>query len=558
MNIFVTGASGFIGRHLLAELLARAAPDWRVWALVRAPLRAGDERVVELRGDLRAIASFRAELQASDYVFHLAANAAFAGAGDYEETNVGATAALIEALRGSPRLRNLVYTSTIGAVDRAPQDDCARPLSVESGPHPRSRYGESKLRAERIVRASGLPGTIIRPTWVYGADMRAGSHVNRFVSMVHDGHPVARFAFPGKVSLIHVRDLARALAGCIDNPAAVGQTYFAETEALPIGEILATIAARLRGERPAQLPVPSLAPLVGRLHSRLPLTLVNLFVGYLWASDERFRRDFGLTAPILFRDGVADVVRTNVRVAGCWVITGANSGIGLALAGRIAAAGRPLVLVDKDTDNLGRFAGATVVRADLSQSAGVDAVVAALAGAKIACLVNNAGIGLRGPLRETDPAAIARIVAVNALAPVLLTRALIEDLVANEAAIVNVASSVAYNPLPFMSLYAATKAFLSTWSESLTYELRATNPVITFSPSGTLTGFQSAAGVKVLREGRGLLSPEYVAARLEAAVRRRKRVVILGLPTRALLLASSFLPRGAAISLWGKLFEKYR
>lgn len=558
MNVFVTGASGFIGRHFLAELLSVAPADCTVWALVRRPLGVGDPRVRELSGDLGAVASFRRELLESDYVFHLAADATFGSDRDYDQTNYRPTAELAGVLRESTRLRSLVFTSTIGAVDRAPDDDCARPLTVDSTPCPRSLYGASKLKAERHLRESGLPCTIIRPTWVYGAGMRTGSHINRFVTLVQQGSALARLAFPGRVSLIHVRDLARALVGCIDNGAVVGRTYFAETESLTLGEIFATIARKLRGKRPAQLPVPSLSALVSRLHSRLPLTVANLFVGYLWARDEEFRRDFPLSAPIAFDDGVADVIRTNVLVSGAWVITGANSGIGLALAARVAAAGAPLVLVDKDTDNLSRFAGATVIRADLADPAEIAALGRALSGTPIACLVNNAGRGLRGPFRETPVEAIGNIVAVNALAPVLLTRALIENLVANESVIVNVASSIAYNPLPFMSLYSSTKAFLSNWSESLTYELRATNRVVTFSPSGTLTAFQRSAGVKVLDEGRGLLTPDYVAGRIAAAARGKKRVVILGLPTKVLLLASRFLPRSLNILVWGKLFEKYR
>jgi short-subunit dehydrogenase len=526
--------------------------------LARRPLNHPDSRVIELRGDLQGLAAFRGELLASDYVFHLAANAAFDSDCDYESVNYQPTVELAAILKQSRRLRGLVFVSTIGAVDRAPQDNCAKPLDAESRPSPRSSYGASKLKAEQAVRESGLPWTIIRPTWVYGADMRTGSHINRFVTMAADRHPIVRLAFPGRVSLIHVRDLARALTRCIDNPAAVGRAYFAVTESLSIGRIFALISEKIAGKRPAQIPVPSFAPFIGRLHARLPLTLANLFVGYLWAEDARFREDFKLSAPILFEAGVADVIRTNVRLSGCWVITGANSGIGLALAKRLAGAGKQLALIDKDTDQLGQFKNAQVVRADLAEAAGLEAVSAALAGVKIAGLVNNAGIGVRGPQRFTPPEAMRRILAVNALAPVLLTRHLIENLVANEAVIVNIASSIAYNPLPFMALYSATKALLSNWSESLAYELRRTNLVITFSPAGTLTGFQRAAGVKVYREGKGLLTPDYVAGEIIRAIRRRKKVVILGLPTRILLFISRFLPRGINILFWGKLFEKYR
>jgi short-subunit dehydrogenase/uncharacterized protein YbjT (DUF2867 family) len=558
MNIFITGASGFVGRRFLSELLSGAAPDWRIRALVRTPPLCADSRVEELPGDLRDIGAYRRELLDSDYVFHLAANATFGSDADYDAVNLHPTGEMIGILKDSTRLRNFVFTSTIGAVDRQASDDCSGPLTAGSAPGPRSRYGESKLAAERLLRESGLPFTIIRPAWVYGQDMRTGSHVNRFVTMVYDGHPVRHLAFPGRVSLIHVRDLAKALVRCIDHPAVVGRTYFGETEAVSIGEILATISAKLHEKRPFQLAVPSCSFLVGRIHAKLPLALANLFVDYLWARDPGFSEDFRLESPVRFIDGVEDVIRTNIRLAGKWVITGANSGIGFALAERLARSGKRLVLIDKETGNLSRFAAAKIIRADLSSDAEIDAVGESLAKEKIACLVNNAGFGLRGRFRDVPVEAIRRIIAVNAVAPVLLTRKLIGNLVENEAVIVNVASSVAYNPLPFMSLYSATKALVSNWSESITYEMRKTNTVITFSPSGTLTGFQRSANVKVWKGGKGLLSPEFVAERIHDAILRRKRVVILGVPTRALFMISKFLPRTVNIRLWGKLLEKYR
>jgi hypothetical protein len=443
-------------------------------------------------------------------------------------------------------------------VDRTPEDDCKAPITTASIPYPRSRYGESKLKSELLIRESCLPFTIIRPTWVYGEDMRNNSHINRFVSMVFDRHPVARFAFPGKVSLIHVNDLASALVNCIDNEAVVGHTYFAETEALPIGKIFALIAEKLDNVCPSQLPVPSLSLVISKIHSRLPLTATNLFIGYLWAADEQFRKDFKLASSIRFADGIVDVIRTNAKVSGKWVITGANSGIGLALAARLSAIGRGLVLIDKCTNNLTQFGDATIIFADLANEADIDSVCARLSETKIACLVNNAGIGIRGATSEIPTEEIKRAIAVNSMAPILLTRKLINKLVANESAIVNVASSIAYNPLPFMSLYSSTKAFISNWSESLCYELRKTNVVTTFSPSGTLTDFQRSAGVKVMNSGKGLLTPEFVADRIIAAVRLEKKVVILGMSTKVLLLVSKILPRSLNITLWGKLFEKYR
>lgn len=558
MNIFVTGASGFVGKRFLSDLLAAAAPDWRIRVLARRPLRAAGPQVEVLQGDLENIGAHRNALLECDYVFHLAANATFDGDADYDAANLHPVREMVRILKGGSRLRNFVFTSTIGAVDRHDSDDCSRPLNADSVPSPRSRYGKSKLAAERLLRGSGLPFTIIRPSWVYGEDMRTGSHINRFVTMVHDGHPVRHLAFPGKVSLIHVGDLSLALVRCIDNPAAVGRTFFAETEALPIGGILATISDKLAGKKPFRVPVPSFSFLVGRVHGKLPLAVANLFVDYLCARDPEFARVFGLDAPVRFADGVEDVIRTNVRIAGTWVITGANSGIGFALARRLADCGTPLALIDRETENLSRFSSAAVYRADLANEAEIDALVESLSRTKIACLVNNAGVGLRGRFRDLPVEAIRSMIAVNAAAPLLLTRKLMENLVANESVIVNVASSVAYNPLPYMSVYAASKAFVGNWSESITYEMRKTNRVVTFSPSGTRTGFQQSADVKVQKDGKGLLTPEFVADRILRAALRGKQVVVLGLPSRVLLAVSRFLPRTLNLRLWGRLFEKYR
>ena len=109
-----------------------------------------------------------------------------------------------------------------------------------------------------------------------------------------------------------------------------------------------------------------------------------------------------------------------------------------------------------------------------------------------------------------------------------------------------------------MSIYASSKAFLSSWSEALAYELKDTNRVITFSPSGTNTGFQKRAGVITADGGKGLLTAEYVADRIIQAVNGKKDIIILGLKTNILLFISRFLPRRINACIWGKLFGKYR
>lgn len=559
MKLFVTGGTGFIGRVFLEHLLRDLPEDAVIHLLIRKPADFDDPRIHPLVADLTDIGKAREQLLECDYVFHLGGNATFGDEADYDAVNYEPTRVMVEILKESLVLKCLVFTSTIGAVDRAPSDRCRDPLTTESSPFPRSRYGESKLKAERCIQVSGIPSCIIRPTWVYGSGMRTASHISRFVSMVLARHPVTKVNFPGRVSLIHVNDLALALVRCIGNQEAVGRVFFAETESLSLGTIFACIARRLTGAAPSQLSVPSsFAPPISRLHGRLPLTIANLFIGYLWASNPGFRDCFCLTETVRFEQGIDDVIAVHPKVNGYWVITGANSGIGLALSRKLDGQRVPLLLIDCQVDKLGEFNCAEVLQADLTSEADIDRICNVVGKRRIRCLVNNAGIGVRGTLQDIRQEEIKRIVAINSLAPVLLTQGLIDRLIAQESVIINIASSIAYNPLPYMSLYSSSKAFVSNWSESLTYELRRTNRVVTFSPSGTLTSFQKTAGVKILNEGKGLLTPEYVATRIVTAEKKGGRVIILGWQTKMLLLISNCLPRSLNISLWGRLFEQYR
>jgi uncharacterized protein len=558
MNVFLTGVTGFIGRSLLPQLQAALGDDDKLYVLVRRDYPCDDSRVIVLRGDLETIEAYRAELLDSDYVFHLGANATFGDDADYDRTNLDPVRKMADILDQSDRLKDLVFTSTIGAVDRAPDDDCAAPLNARSVPHPTSEYGRSKLRAEQCLRESGVPFTIFRATWVYGKHMRGNSHLNQFATMVCKGTPLVRLGFPGRVSLIHVDDLCAAMVACMDNPKVIGKVYFAEAESLSIGAIFKTIHEKVYNRKPFQIPVPRLRFLTGRLHSSLPLAATNLFLDYLCAKDDQFQQDLLPEKPRLFAESVGDILATNRLATGAWVITGANSGIGLALAHALHGQGRSLMLVDKNTDRLDKFDGQLVVKADLSDREDVAKVASRAGELNLGVLVNNAGVGYRKSFDAISPEEIETTLAVNVQAPVMLTKMLLPTLARQNSTIVNVGSSVAYHPLPGMEMYAASKAFLVIWSESLSEELKGDNTVITFSPSGTDTRFQEEAGVKREAKGKGLLQPEFVALQIIKAVRKERRIVIIGLKTKVLLLVARFLPRRVNAILFGKLFAAMR
>ncbi|MFC2136464.1 SDR family NAD(P)-dependent oxidoreductase [Bacteroidota bacterium] len=249
----------------------------------------------------------------------------------------------------------------------------------------------------------------------------------------------------------------------------------------------------------------------------------------------------------------------NNLVSGYWVITGANSGIGLALAKQLNKKKKKLVLIDKNITVISNlFSNHKIIKADLSDEKQVRQIANHLLSLPVYCLVNNAGIGFRKSFEKLEWTEIKKSIQVNIEAHVLLTKLLLKKLIRENSVIVNVASSIAYNPLPNMLMYSATKAFVSNWSESLTYELKDTNRVITISPSGTNTGFQEAAGVKKEKEGKELLTPEFVANKIYQSVIKKKTVVVLGFKTKLLLTFSKFIPRKFNIYFWGKIFDKMR
>ena len=494
-----------------------------------------------------------------DYVVHLAAKATFGNGKEYEQVNYYPTQVLVRILKKSLVLKKIVFTSTIGAIDRHASDRCVKPITVKSQPSPTSDYGSSKLKAEQNIIISGLPYLIIRPTWVYGKNMRRDSHINVFLSMIYKKAVPIYFRFLGKVSLIHVEDLAKSLVNSLLSEIAVNKIYFAETEAITIGEIFRTLFEKVYSKKLKQIPILKWRYFWGRIHSLIPIKISNLFLDYLYAEDRDFRQELlANVSTKKFIHDVDDIISSNIYNTGRWVITGSNSGIGLALARLLVKKGKKLILIDKDLDHLEEFNNQIVIQADLTSPNELLKVVKTISEYKVYCLVNNAGIGFRKSFNDLTLAEIEEVMKINMYAPIFLTKSLLRDLIEEGSIIVNLSSSVAFNPLPNMLMYSATKSFISNWSESLSYELRKTNLVLTFSPSGTLTNFQKQAGVKVFNHGKGLKCPNMVAIEIIEAINKSMTVKIHGRKTLVLLWFSRLLPRGINIKFWGMMFSKIR
>lgn len=191
------------------------------------------------------------------------------------------------------------------------------------------------------------------------------------------------------------------------------------------------------------------------------------------------------------------------------LITGASSGIGTVYARRFAARGHDLVLVARATDKLNALAGelrtahgihVEILTADLTDRAQLGLVEDRLkAQPQIDILVNNAGASLSGGFAKGDPAAIENLVKLNTVAPTALVTAVLPGMLARgEGAIINVASVLGLLPEISPGVYAATKSFMLTLSQSLQVEVGDKGIYVqALLPAATRTEIWNRAGVDI-------------------------------------------------------------
>jgi short-subunit dehydrogenase len=238
------------------------------------------------------------------------------------------------------------------------------------------------------------------------------------------------------------------------------------------------------------------------------------------------------------------------------LITGASSGIGVAFARALKARGERLVLVARRRERLEALAvelgedASSVLVADLAKPAGALQVWAEAGqrGFEIGLLVNNAGVGHTAPFHQEPTDRIGSMLDVNVRAVVDLTRAFLPAMVERgRGSIINVASNAAFQPVPFLTIYAATKAFVLSFSEGLATELEGTGvSVQALCPGLTRTEFLEVAethtqGLLVNRMP-AMTAEEVVRASLLGLDNHRLRV-IPGLSNQALATIQGLLPR---------------
>lgn len=238
------------------------------------------------------------------------------------------------------------------------------------------------------------------------------------------------------------------------------------------------------------------------------------------------------------------------------LITGASGGIGRAIAFELHARGASVLLAGRDDAALDESAAALGSRsarvetcaADLATAAGRSKVLAAArqcGGQGCNVLVNNAGLGDFGMIDTLDDAAIERLFAINAIAPIQLTRALLGQLrTQQEAAILNVGSVFGSLGYPGFATYSASKFALRGFSEALRRELADTRiGVHYFAPRATRTGM-NAATVEAMNAELGVAMdpPAHVAAAACDLLERGGRSAVFGWPEKLFVRINALAP----------------
>lgn len=316
-TILVTGATGYIGRHLCGWL---SAHGYRVRAAVRrespASLIPGCDEIVVV-GDLGSGTDWTEAVNGVDAVAHLAARvhmiheSASDPDQEYDRCNVLGTIKLYEDCRAAG-VRRFLYFSTIGVHGEASFAPQARVWTRDDPPSPTTAYARSKWAAESWLREQGRGGTdvtdvtVFRPPLVYGRD--APGNFARLVGVMRRGVPLPFAWVENRRSFVHVNHLVEAAGRCLFAERTAGETYLvSDGQDLPANAFFRALKSAL-GSRSVLLPCPLPVLRVLAACTGFSDTLRKM-IGTLRCDSEPLWRDLGWSPPLAVEEALRQSFR---------------------------------------------------------------------------------------------------------------------------------------------------------------------------------------------------------------------------------------------------------
>src|ERR1035437_8466517 len=241
-RVLVTGASGFIGRPLVAALL-RAG--YAVRAVTRRQGSFPDSVEVAIIPDLKNHIDWNPILRGVDIVIHLAgmvhSEIPETAYSEFDQVNWIATQRLAHAAKEAG-IDRFIYISSVRAQVGA---FAVQAIHEQDEPRPSNQYGRSKLAAEQAIQAAGVPFTIFRPVVIYGPHPKG--NIRTLVRLARSSLPLPVASFTSRRSVLAVDNLISAIIFALNNPVTIGETYLvADSKPMTIGEIL-TMLRKIQG-----------------------------------------------------------------------------------------------------------------------------------------------------------------------------------------------------------------------------------------------------------------------------------------------------------------------
>ena len=299
--ILVTGGTGFVGSHLIKGLRQEELP---VRAMVRNPEKARDLRdlgVEVVPGDVSDKASLEKAVQGIERVVHLVGIIQEASGATFQGVHVDGTRSLVEAARKAG-VRHFLFQSALGTRANA-----------------ESRYHRSKWEAEELVRNSGIPSTILRPSLIYGPGDQFTIRLSEMIRL----SPVLPIIGSGrsKVQPIFINDVVACIVKTVTSDAYLNELYeIGGPEQLTYEEVTRAIAAALGVSRPAlHLPLLFMRSMARAMEAVLPKPPVTTDQLIMLQEDtvcsmKDIRDAFGIE-PVPFHKGLSTFIRKGTEQA---------------------------------------------------------------------------------------------------------------------------------------------------------------------------------------------------------------------------------------------------